>query len=190
MVANYSDMGILSFISNGDLVHHSQNHSFWAKEYYKDVFRMVSETVIRKDKYFFWLEDDWILENKKDLREIFEESLSFLESDPDTVCVRFIGESELGADKNGWHKDFFLCERDIYKQGPRYTKWGPVHSFQPSILRTEQVFGAWHLAIKNLHILDNEHCELVSGKLLNQFSTSNTPFSFYNKELIHSRHIG
>lgn len=190
MVANYSDMGIRTFVSNGQLVHHSQNHAFWSKEYYKDVFRMVSESVIRKEKYFFWLEDDWVLRNKKDLREIFEESLNFLEDDPDTICVRFLSESEVTDDRPDWFKDIFHEKGEIFKQGLKFTKWGPVHPFGPSILKTEQVFGAWNLVMRNMHILDYEHCELVATQILKQFSTSTTPFAFYNKDLIYSHHIG
>jgi len=192
MIKDFNEYGVKSIITPGNLVHHSQDHAAWSKEYYNDVFTMVSQDEIRRTKYFFWLEDDWVLRLKEiDLIAALNRGINFLDKNPNMICVRFLSESELVKDHpEGFFQDYERVDGDIFRQGLKWTKWGPTHPFGPSILRTEQVYGSWRLVIENPRLLDHEHCELVSGRALRLFTTDEKPFCFFDPEKVYAHHIG
>jgi hypothetical protein len=60
------------------MVHWSENHSSHSAGYFKDIYKAYSDLELRKQKYSFWLEDDWLLSLKSvSLKEAFKESLDF-----------------------------------------------------------------------------------------------------------------
>lgn len=169
------------------LVHHSVNHQVHSAEYFKDIFKVYSDSKIRKEEFSLWLEDDWIIkENGKKFLDACNESLEFLKSNPDQLCVRF----NSAADFLKCQQDHFIADNDIFTQGKQYTQWGPTFTFQPNISRTKEIYAAWKAAQKHLDMLGQYHCELMSGDILKNFSESDTPFSFYNPEKIYAEHIG
>ena len=174
--------------SKADLVHHSSNHQVHSAEYFKDVFKTYSDPTIRKEKYSFWLEDDWILRTQEqDLVSALRESENFLDNNTNQLCVRFNSAEEF---KKCEQDHFRSPSRDIFTQGLKYTQWGPTFTFQPNVNRTIEVYAAWKAAQRYLDILGQYHCELLSGDLMKNLTESPTPFSFYNPEKIYAQHIG
>lgn len=187
-IKSYCDeFGIRVIETIGSLVHHSQNMQNHSAEYFKDVFKAYSDIEIRKNKYSFWLEDDWIIKNKSvSVPSAIEESISFLDKNPDQLCVRFNSSDAFLREEN----DHIRNSDMIFTQSESYTRYGPTFTFQPNINRTSEIFAAWKAAQNYLSKLSVYHCELMSGDILKHFTNCKTPFSFFNPELIYSQHIG
>ena len=170
-----------------DFVHHSENHLSHSAGYFKDINKAFSDLEIRKQKYSFWLEDDWLLKSRViSLKSVFKQSIQFLEENPNSLCVRFNkGEKFTKASKNSIKEN-----HNIYTQGLNYTKYGPTFTFQPTITKTTETFIAWQEGQRYLDILGKYHCEIVSGRLMKLTTNSETPFSFFNPNKIYSEHIG
>tara|TARA_R110002020_G_scaffold92416_11_gene223789 strand:+ start:1056 stop:1787 length:732 start_codon:yes stop_codon:yes gene_type:complete len=168
-----------------DVVHHSESHLTHSAQYFKDIFKAYSDPQIRKTKYSLWLEDDWVLRlGEIKLADAISQSISFLEDDPDQLCVRFNSSKEPEG-------NYIVENENIFTQAKDFTKYGPAFSFQPNINRTSEIFLAWKTLQNYLYQLGTYHCELMASHLLIQnFSNSETPFSFFNPEKAHSRHIG
>lgn len=181
------DVKIRVIESKESVVHHSENHLAHSAGYFKDIFKAYSDLEIRKQKYSFWLEDDWLLKSDSiSLKDVFKKSLDFLDENPDQLCVRFNGSEEFGEPEGP-----FLVENDnIFTQAINYTQYGPTFTFQPNINRTNEIFIAWKAAQNYLDKLGSHHCELMSGDLLKGATNSKTPFSFFNTHKLYSKHIG
>ena len=187
-IKNFCDkLDIRVIETKEDIVHHSQNHLSHSAGYFKDIYKAYSDLELRKQKYSFWLEDDWLLKtNSISLEDAFKDSLSFLDENPDQLCVRFNGGEEFGEPEGE-----FLIENDnIFTQAINYTQYGPTFTFQPNISRTNEIFIAWKAAQDHLDKLGSYHCELMSGDLLKAATNSKTPFSFFNTQKLYSNHIG
>lgn len=183
----FNQLGFEVIETISDLVHHSENHLNHSAEYCKDVLKVYSIPKVRNTEYSFWLEDDWIIQSKGvDLSEACRESMSFLDNNPDQLCVRF----NSAEDFKHCEKDHFHSHGDIYTQGLRYTPWGGTFTFQPNISRTKEIYIAWKSINTQLDVLDRYHCELLSGDTLKHLTDSTTPFSFYDPQKIYAQHIG
>ena len=178
--------GIRVIETKESIVHHSENHLSHSAGYFKDIYKAYSDQEVRKQKYSLWLEDDWLINSKISLNEVLEESLEFLDNNPDQLCVRFNRGKEYGP-PDGDHNNE---TGDILTQAINYTQYGPTFTFQPNISRTNEIFIAWKAAQQYLVKLGSYHCELMSGDLLKPMSNSNTPFSFFNPKKLYSEHIG
>jgi hypothetical protein len=174
--------------TDGDLVYHATNHQNHSSEYFKDIFKSYSDLQLRKTKYSLWFEDDSPLSLKGiELIDAFRESIEFLEENPDQLCVTF-NRAEDFKKADGEHT---ITSKNIFTQCENYTKFGPVFNFQPNINRTSEIFLAWKNLQAYLDILGSYHCELMAGHILiDNFSNSDTPFSFFDPEKIYSEHIG
>ena len=187
-IKNFCDkLDIRVIETKEDIVHHSQNHLSHSAGYFKDIYKAYSDLELRKQKYSFWLEDDWLLKtNSISLEDVFKDSLSFLDENPDQLCVRFNRGEEFGELEGE-----FLIENDnIFTQAINYTQYGPTFTCQPNISRTNEIFIAWKAAQNHLDKLGSYHCELMSGDLLKAATNSKTPFSFFNTHKLYSNHIG
>ena len=182
-----ADVKIRVIESKEDVVHWSEDHSSHSAGYFKDIYKAYSDLELRKQKYSFWLEDDWLLKaDSISLEDVFKESLDFLDKNPDQLCVRFNGGKEFGEPEGE-----FLVENDnVFTQAINYTQYGPTFTFQPNINRTNEIFVAWKAAQNYLDKLGSYHCELMSGDLLKGATNSKTPFSFFNTHKLYSKHIG
>jgi len=173
--------------SKEEVVHHSENHLSHSAGYFKDIYKVYSDLEIRKQKYSFWLEDDWLLNlDSISLEEVFKESLSFLDDNPDQLCVRFNGADDFEIPEG----EFLKENENIFTQAINYTKYGPTFTFQPNISRTNEIFIAWKAAQYHLDKLESYHCELMSGDFLKNMTNSKTPFSFFNTHKLYAKHIG
>ena len=181
-----SDFDIRVIETKEEVVHHSENHLSHSAGYFKDIYKAYSDKEIRKQKYSLWLEDDWLFKSKLDLERVFQESISFLDNNPDQLCVRFNGASDFGEPEGN-----YLVENDnIYTQAINYSQYGPTFTFQPNLSRTNEIFIAWKAAQNYLDKLGSYHCELMSGDLLKNLTNSQTPFSFFNTNKVYAEHIG
>ena len=181
-----NEKNIRAIESKEEIVHHSENHLCHSAGYFKDIYTAYSDLDLRKQKYSFWLEDDWILNPRViSLGTIFKQSLDFLNENPDQLCVRFNGAKDFEKAKKSIKRSHNFFTQDL-----NYTEYGPTFTFQPNINRTNEIFIAWKAAQTYLDKLDKVHCELMSGELLKQLTNTRTPFSFFNPKKIYSEHIG
>jgi hypothetical protein len=174
--------------TNGDLVYHATNHQNHSSEYFKDIFKSYSDLQLRKTKYSLWFEDDSPLFLKgTELIDAFRESIEFLEENPDQLCVTF-NRSEDFKKPDG---EYTTESGNIFTQTKNYTKYGPAFHFQPNINRTSEIFLAWKTMQAYLDQLGVYHCELLATRvLIEAFSNSDTPFSFFDPEKVYSKHLG
>tara|TARA_R110002020_G_scaffold30175_6_gene94956 strand:+ start:1774 stop:2466 length:693 start_codon:yes stop_codon:yes gene_type:complete len=181
-----SEKNIRVIESKEEIVHHSENHLNHSAGYFKDIFKVYSDLEIRKQKYSFWLEDDWLLRPRVvSLETAFKQSVDFLDDNPDQLCVRFNSSKGFSKAENSIKQSHNFFTQDL-----NYTEYGPTFTFQPNINRTNEIFIAWKSAQLYLDKLDVVHCELLSGELLKQVTNTRTPFSFFNPKKIYSEHIG
>ena len=170
-----------------NIVHHSENHLTHSAAYFKDIFKAYSDLEIRKTKYSLWLEDDAPIMNQNiDLFKAFQESIFFLDENPDQLCVRFNRSEGFNDAQEGSIKE----NNNFFTQDSNYTKYGPTFTFQPNISRTNEIFIAWKMAQAHLDKLGSYHCELMSGDLLKNMTNSKTPFSFFNPLKVYSKDTG
>lgn len=183
------DKGIRVIETKSEVQHHSENALSHSAEYFKDIYKAFSDKEIRKQKYTLWLEDDYLFRcQSMNLKEAFKDCISFLDQNPDQLCVRFNhGDEEGFRDPKG---NYYKENENIFTQAINYTEYGPTFTFQPNISRTNEIFIAWKTAQKYLDQLGDYHCELMSGDLLKEMTNSKTPFSFFNTHKVHSDHIG
>ena len=174
--------------SSEQVVHHSENHLCHSAGYFKDIYKAYSDLELRKQKYSLWLEDDWLFRtNSIDLEEVFADSLDFLDSNPNQLCIRFNSAEKFDEPEGECLKK----TENIFTQTENYSEYAPCFTFQPNINRTSEFFLAWKTLQQHLHKLGSYHCELMATHLLREgFSNSETPFSFFDPEKIYSQHIG
>ena len=183
-----SEKNIRVIESKEEIVHHSENHLNHSAGYFKDIYKVYSDLELRKQKYSFWFEDDWLLNiNSIDLEQALRESLDFLDDNPNQLCVRF-NRSEKFDEPEG---ECLKKTENIFTQTENYSQYAPCFTFQPNVNRTSEFFLAWKTLQQHLHKLGSYHCELMATHLLREgFSNSKTPFSFFDPEKIYSQHIG
>jgi hypothetical protein len=183
------DLRALDFTTAITAGNWSHNDSSHATGYTEDIIRTFSEEAVLENQYSIWLEDDWIL--KGDPVKWVNQSLDILKYHPEILAVRANHGTELPEGEGAWetfprrHK-----ESDILRQGPNYTNWGPTFTFQPTVVRTRDVFQAYRIVRSNWEHFRNEHIELTSGIAMKVFSDSEMPFLFANPQICHSIHIG
>lgn len=165
--------------------HNDPNNSH-AKEYYKDKLKCFSDKEIQKRRYTFFIEDDWKVNFNGYADFYLDRAAEFLDKNLDYLCVRVNNEIEKSVEKATPLTEDNL----IYKQNLDYTIYGPTLTFQPTLIRSAEWRHALRLINSNLDILNTQHCELVSGMAMRQFSDSDTPFCFFNPQIINCEHIG
>jgi hypothetical protein len=138
--------------------------------------------------YSFWVEDDWVIRLANGshyygyTREFLFEAMEILRHNPELLSVRF-NNQPCDEDKV-IRKDGYLL------QGENYTQWGPTFTFQPTVVRTRDMYIAYKLIEENQDKIGNLHIELQSGLGLKQLSLSKTPFAFFDYNEVKSVHIG
>lgn len=176
------EKGFEVITSVGEWKHNDQANSH-AKAYYADMLKVFSQPKILDKPYTLFIEDDWLIETED--TQFLSMGLLFLNQNRDSLCVRINNKNE-----NILGKDKIKENDDIYSQGRHYTQYGPTLTFQPTIIRTNEWYHSLRIINKNSEILDKNHCKLVSGQVIGQFSDSKTPFAFFNPNLVKCEHIG
>ena len=126
--------------TSADLVYHAADHQNHSSEYFKDIFKAYSDPKLRKTKYSLWLEDDSPLTiRNKELIDGFQESIEFLDDNPDQLCVTFNRAKDF-QEPQGEHT---VDNENIFTQTKNYTQRGPAFHFQPNINRTVEIFLAF-----------------------------------------------
>lgn len=111
----------------GEWRHNDNSHGY---EYNKDIYTMFSNQMVGRDRFSLWLEDDWIL-NGRDIERKFYDAQIFLNNKPDYLSVR------VNADR---YEDDKVFDNGKFKvQKENYTNWGPTFTFQPTIVKTENI---------------------------------------------------
>lgn len=165
---------------------HDCDHNSHAKEYYKDMFTALSDKKLHNYPYVLCMEDDWLLSFPKNSAEHWcRKAIDVLDKDLNKLCVRINNKKE-----NELSEATAIQEEDIYMQNLGYTPWGPTYTFQPTIVRTKEWYHSVRLINNNIEILDSQHCEIVSGKTLKNFTDDLCPFLFFNPNKVHAEHIG
>ncbi len=184
MVTFAKSYGFKILTSFGDWKHNDPNQSH-AKEYYKDMIKTFNNDLLNDSKYFLIFEDDYVLRKNTEIswQEILLEAKLLLDKHEDLICVRFNKKED---DKSGTE---FISD-NIYLQPIDYTPWGSTYTFQPTLVKSCKIKSAWDLIKTNFEILEKEHCELVSGNALKNFSKWQSPFAFFDVKYAHSIHIG
>jgi hypothetical protein len=168
--------------------HVSKNSDFPIAGYYGDMFNLMSEQSVQNNEFIFFLEDDNIINNKKELTYFLKEGVNLLRKNKDILCIR-INRTDI----EGWDdiSKATKITKDIYVQDEDYTKYGPTLTFQPTIMRTRDWFAAVRFINKNWDQFKDSHCEIVSGHVMRYlFSDASKPFAFFDPELISCEHIG
>lgn len=178
-----NNKGFRVILTEADWKHDDPTNSH-AKEYYKDKYKTFSNEELNKRRYVLFCEDDWLVDFGKKGDLYLNKAIEFLDRDLNYLCVRVNNEIERDTSKATPVEEF------IYKQNKDYTNFGPTLTFQPTIIRTAE----WRLALrfinKNLTILNNVHCEILSGSMIKSFTDNETPFCFFNPKVINCEHIG
>lgn len=173
-------------ITKGDWKHNDHSH---ANGYYADMLTVLSDPKLHKYDYVFSFEDDWLINFNDNYTVAVGEALKLLDNNLSALCVRV--NHDLHKDTSNAHQE--LCGF-IFQQGMDYTKFGPTYTFQPTITRLKE----WYHSVRminnqikrNPFLLQQIHCELISGEILKQFSDSLAPFYFFDPSLINATHIG
>lgn len=170
--------------TQGEWKHDCQNNSH-AKEYYKDMYKTLSDKKLHDYPYVLCMEDDWLLSFTDSKGESYmRKAVDVLDSDFNKLCVRINNKAE-----NDTSKATKISE-SIFMQNLDYTPYGPTYTFQPTIVRTKEWYHSVRLINNNLQILDTQHCELVSGNVLKNFTDDQCPFLFFDPEEANAEHIG
>lgn len=174
----FSSHGFNILVSHGSWKHYDQSHYI---EHAKDVITLMSNQLVQRNQYVFWLEDDFLLRTvNDDLLAAFKKSVSLLESNPNILNVRFLknqADTELLQDYRNETYEIF-SHNDVF-------------SFNPSLLRSRD---AWLLAkgfktyyFNNTHI----HIERFATEVLKSipFETKGI-FSSFQLDYAKAVHIG
>ena len=159
----------------------NNNHAI---EYFKDMETLMNEDLVHDNEFIFFHEDDWIINTEKPLIYLLQEGIKYMRRNKDLICVR------VNADINTDISKATKISNDIYLQNEDYTQFGPTITFQPTLMRTRD----WYAAVRQINRNDlrfKSHCELLSGMFMKGlFATVNTPFAFYDPNVINATHIG
>ena len=170
------------FIINQTFGDWSHNNASHAKEYYKDMLSVFNKSY--QKQFTFVGEDDYIIHSNDPFNYCVEVATKFLRENKNALCVRINSEPDKRI--NGATK----VREGIYRQDEDFTKFGSTFTFQPCILRTRDWWHSLRIINNNLHLLDSVHCEILSGQVFKQFSDDQSPFYFFDPELVWCEHIG
>lgn len=177
-------LGKRGFIINQTFGDWSHNNTSHAKEYYKDMLSIFGK--FYQKQFTLAVEDDWIFKTGEDenLSNKINEAILFLKTNNAPLCVRINSEPERRT--NGATR----INKSIYRQDESFTPYGSTFTFQPTIVRTRDWWHSLRIINNNLHLLDSVHCEILSGQVFKQFSDDQSPFYFFDPELVWCEHIG
>tara|TARA_Y100000114_G_scaffold156683_1_gene184773 strand:- start:835 stop:1602 length:768 start_codon:yes stop_codon:yes gene_type:complete len=171
--------------TDGNWKHDCHDNSH-AKEYYKDMFTALSDKKLHDFPYVMCIEDDWLVSFPNKSGEHWcKKGIDVLDGDFNKLCVRINNKKDTCLDEAS-----SVVGEDVYMQNLGYTPWGPTYTFQPTIVRTKEWYHSVRLINNNIEILDSQHCEIVSGKTLKNFTDDLCPFLFFNPNKVHAEHIG
>lgn len=174
----FSSFGFTILTTFGSWKHYDQSHYV---EHAKDIITLMSHPLVQKNKYVFWLEDDFLLRTNDDnLLSAFKTATDTLENDPDILNVRFlknVADTELLQFHQKLNDKVFL-HNDVY-------------SFNPNLIRSRDT---WLLSrifsrqyFRNLHI----HIERFATEVLKQIpSRTEGTFSAFDLNYAKACHIG
>lgn len=168
--------------THGKWSHNETSHSF---EYTKDITKAFNSSFVHGATYSIFLEDDWVI--KGDIDFSLQEALSCLEDEKDTLAVRWNNEDEGLSGLNGSYN--YRCTT-LCRQLQDYTPYGPTFTFQPTLVRTRDIYQAYRLIGKHWEQMQHVHIELASGYGFKALSDSDTPFYFVHPDTACSVHIG
>lgn len=130
--------------------------------------------------YCFILEDDWLIHcYEHDLEYYINKSINLLEEFPDAMSVRFPRHKD---DANHFPGTELTEDKEITKQGNLF-------SFNPTIVRTRDLYNALSLAKHNINIVEN-NAEVGMTYIYKNFSMMDKPFLTFNPQLVRALHIG
>lgn len=165
---------------------HNDSLNSHAKEYYKDQLKMFTKEIgeIPEKEFSLFCEDDYLIHSDKNLSFYLKEGVDFLQKNPQALCVRINSEPNKKTEGATKINEF------IYRQDEDYTPYGSTFTFQPTIVRTRDWWHSLRIINNNLHLLDSVHCEILSGQVFKQFSDDESPFYFFDPEVLWCEHIG
>ena len=156
-----------------------------AEAYFKDMLKVMGDEEVHKNEFVIHQEDDfpWQVE-KRDAVFYWNHAIKLLKSDKDLLAVRV--NDEINQDVSKAKK----IDQFTFQQNLDYTRWGPTLTFQPTIVRTRDWFFSVEMINKYWENLKDQHCELTSGLAMRNFTSSRTPFYFFDPKMFNCRHIG
>lgn len=177
--------GFKVLVSIGEWKHNDPSNSH-AKEYYRDMDYVFNHQLCSKSKYFLTFEDDFVPQKliEETWFNILMEAKNILDKDNNLICVRMNRDIENNTENS------IRINELILRQNIDYTPYGPTYTFQPTFVKAGAIKPAWRLIAQNIELLNNVHCELLSGYALRNFSKSDVPFAFFDPQKVNSIHIG
>lgn len=157
----------------------------FAKAYFEDMFTVMSDSLVHQNEFCLHQEDDfpWVCKGK-DPALYLNHSIKLLKGNKDLLAIRLNDEINQDLSKSSKIDDY------TYQQNLNYTQWGPTLTFQPTIMRTRD----WYFSLEMIHKywdkLKDQHCELTSGLAMRNFTSSRTPFYFFDPKQFCCKHIG
>lgn len=174
----FSSYGFTILVSHGSWKHYDQSHYI---EHGKDIVTLMSDQLVQKNQYVFWLEDDFLIRTAdNDVLAAFKKALSLLENNKNILNVRFL-KNEADTQLLQFYKNE---TQNIFSHND-------VFSFNPSLLRSRD---AWLLAkgfkyyyFNNSHI----HIERFATEVLKTIpDVKEGIFSSFKLDYAKAVHIG
>jgi hypothetical protein len=186
MIRFLKEKGFDVLTSTGDWSHNTSSH---ANGYYQDMEKALGYWPLHKKRYVLVCEDDWLLNFQTNPTSSIINAINLMDRDLNTMCVRI---------NHDIHQNLQEAEESvvegIFRQGLKYTEYGPTFTFQPTIVRLKEWYHSVRLinkkASKHETFFNDVHCELVSGEMLKVFSDSEKPFCFFDPRKVNAEHIG
>lgn len=160
--------------TKGSWAHDDASHR---EGYTRDIYKVLSHS--DPNDLFFWMEDDWIIEGDNPSDKLWEslERFEYLE----TLNIR-INNQPL-------EKDVEDYAPNLFRQGPKYTQWGPTMTFQPNLSRVRDLQIIYNLILKDWERHKNIHIELINGEMAKMI-LPDPHFLLFDYNELKARHIG
>ena len=174
--------GFKVLVTHEDWNRKENNH---AEAYFKDMLTVMSDDLTHQNEFVIHQEDDFLWNcNKHDSVFFWIHAIGLLKNDKNLLAVRMNDEINQDVSKS---KEI---DHYTYRQNLNYTQWGPTLTFQPTIMRTRDWYFSVEMINKYWESLKGQHCELTSGLAMRNFTSSRTPFYFFNPKMFNCQHIG
>lgn len=155
--------------------------------YTGDILKAFSDDCVHKCEFSLFFEDD-SPPKSRDFPAATQMAMAALKRYKDKVSVMFYRGKDLPDREDAYGKlDGF---NRIFFQKQNFTEWGPTFPFQPTVVRTRDIYQAYRVITQNYEKLKHLHIELISGMGMKTLTSDPEPFLFVDPEFCHSLHIG
>lgn len=175
MVKFFVDLNFDIIETFGEWKHNDVSHFV---EHAKDIVTLMRHKTVQKNKYVFWLEDDFIFESGDPLDKIFKYIIQILDENPNKLNVRFLRDGI----------DIPTLYPTLSYDNNKYFAHKDVFSFNPTVLRSRD---AWILSIHFIRAFNPQiHIERFATESLRPLSADIDPFLSLHTEFAKCIHIG